>query len=263
MKTSAARQQSAFTMVEILIAIGILGLVIAAIYSSWTAILRASKVGMDAAATAQRARIAVRTLEDSLASAESFQLGQRYYGFLAENGTDASLSFVARLAKSFPRGGKFGDLDVRRVTFSVEPGPDSSSQLVLRQTPLLMDPDSDADERDHPLVLARNVKEFELEFWDTRLNDWVDEWKQTNQLPKAVKVILRLTDNSRSHGIEQITRIVSVAANAVPPGWQLASQQPGAPGTPPVPTPPRGPEFIPPTQPGGLPIINPNLPKTR
>ena len=261
MNPSTVRHRSAFTMVEILIAIGILGLVIAAIYSSWTAILRASKVGMDAAAAAQRARIAVRTLEDSLASAESFQQGQRYYGFVAENGTEASLSFVARLAKSFPRGGKFGDLDVRRVTFSLEPGPDSSSQLVLRQTPLLMEPD--ADEKDHPLVLAKNVKEFEMEFWDTRLNDWVDEWKQTNQLPKAVKVVLRLTDNSRSHGIQQITRSISVAAIAVPPGWQFPMQQPGVggPGTPPQP--PRGPEFIPPTQPGQMPTINPNLPKTR
>jgi hypothetical protein len=102
-----------------LIAIGILALVITAIYSSWTAILRASKVGQDAAASVQRSRIVLRVLEDSLSSAQSFALNPAYYGFVAENGDDASLSFVARLSKSFPER-RFGDLDVRRVTFSVD-----------------------------------------------------------------------------------------------------------------------------------------------
>src|SRR6266581_6360399 len=99
-----------FTLVEILIAIGILGMVLAAIFSSWTAILRASKVGLDAAAAVQRARIVMRTLEDSLLCAQSFGgQNQRYYGFVAENGSEASLSFASRLPESFPRSRKFGD----------------------------------------------------------------------------------------------------------------------------------------------------------
>src|SRR5712672_1464406 len=105
------RPMAAFTLVEILIAIGILGMVLAAIFSSWTAILRASKVGLDAAAAVQRARIVMRTLEDSLLCAQSFGgQNQRYYGFVAERGSDASLSFVSRLPDSFPRNRKFGDL---------------------------------------------------------------------------------------------------------------------------------------------------------
>ena len=159
----------------------------AAIYSSWTAILRASKVGLDAAASVQRSRIAIRMLEDSLGSAQSFAANLPYYYFLAENGNEAALSFVARLDKSFPRSGKFGDFEVRRLTFSVEPAPDGGRQLVLRQMPLLME-EPDADEKQHPIVLARNVKAFEMLFYDTNKNppDWVDEWKEakTNQLPK-------------------------------------------------------------------------------
>src|SRR5438552_9338674 len=93
--------RSAFTLIEILIAIGILGMVLAAIFSSWTSILRASKVGLDAAAAVQRSRIVMRTLEDWLLCAESFVLPQRYYGFLADNGSGASLRFVARLLESF------------------------------------------------------------------------------------------------------------------------------------------------------------------
>ena len=124
-----------------------------------------SKVGLDAAASAQRARITIRVLEDSLGSAQSFAANLPYYYFDAENGDTPVLSFVARLSKSFPRSGKFGDLDVRRVTFSVEAAPDGSRQLVLRQNPLVME--LRRDEKEHPIVLAKNVKGFEMQFWDT------------------------------------------------------------------------------------------------
>jgi len=222
-----SRSRLAFTLVEILIAIGILGMVLTAIYSSWTAILRASKVGLDAAASVQRARIALRTLHESLTSTECFlahmQRHADYYAFLAQNGNEASLSFVARLSKSFPRSGKFGDFDVRRLTFSVEPGPDNGKQLVLRQQPILME--LDKDEKEHPLILAKNVREFQVLFYDQRLGDWIDEWTQTNQVPKSVLVSLKLADNLNSRvAQEEITDVIDIPAIAVQPMWQTPMQ---------------------------------------
>ncbi|HTL56063.1 MAG TPA: type II secretion system protein GspJ [Candidatus Limnocylindrales bacterium] len=217
----------AFTLVEIMIAMGILALVLAAIYSSWTAILRASKVGLDAAAAVQRARIAGRMIEETLGSVESFAANQRYYGFVAENGSEPRLEFVTRLSPSFPRNGKFAGLDVRRVIFSVERG-----ELMLRQKPYLWD-DMDEDEKNYPLVLAKNVREFKTEFWDTRLGDWMDEWKQTNQIPTLVKVTLKLADNPYSTQVgEEVTRVVSIPAVMVAPAWQMPRPFPGAPGVP-------------------------------
>ena len=105
------KRRHGFTLLEMLIAISILTLIVAAIYSSWTAILRASKSAQDATASVQRARIVIRVLEDSLGSTHAFAQNIAYYSFVAENGGEASLSFVARLAKSFPRSGKFGDFD--------------------------------------------------------------------------------------------------------------------------------------------------------
>jgi prepilin-type N-terminal cleavage/methylation domain-containing protein len=246
MKTASSiprRGRAGFTLVEILIAIGILAMVLAAIYSSWTAILRASKVGLDVAATVQRSRIAIRMLEDSLGSAESFGANLPLYYFMAENGSQGALSFVARLSKSFPRSGKFGDLDVRRVTFTVEGGPDGTSQLVLRQSPYMMEPDE--DEKRHPIVLAKNVKAFEMQFYDTNKNppDWVDEWKEakTNQLPKMVMITLRVADSPRNpKSVEEVTRIVSLPSVTVQRAWQIMGGpgqpggigQPGRPGQP-------------------------------
>jgi len=228
-------RRSAFTLVEIMIAIGLLSMVLAAIYSSWTSILRASKTGLEAAASAQRARITIRVLEDSLGSAQSFAANLPYYYFAAENGDSPVLSFVARLSKSFPRSGKFGDLDVRRVTYSIEAGPDGSRQLVLRQNPLIMDPDK--DEKEYPIVLAKHVKGLEMQFWDSNKNpaEWVDEWDgpKTNQLPKMIMLTLKLADNPHSSRItEEITRIINIPAMTVQPVWQTTrgGAQPGTPG---------------------------------
>ncbi len=216
-----------FTLVEILIALSLLGLVVAAIYSSWTAILRATKVGLEAAASVQRARIAVRMLEDSLGSAHAFAANPQYYSFVAENGREASLSFVTRLAKDFPRSGKFGDFDVRRVTFSVESAPDGGQQLVLRQQPLLMEK-MDVDEQEHPIVLAKNVQDFELQFYSGQSRQWLDDWVQTNQLPQLVRVTLRLSDRPYSSLIgQEITRIVNLPSIMVPPVWQVPKGLPG------------------------------------
>ena len=220
----------AFTLIEIMVALFLLGLVVAAVYSSWMAIIRGSKVGLKAAAEVQRSRVAMRTLEDALTCARSFTADYEYYGFIAENGTDASLSFVARLPESFPRSGKFGDLAVRRVTFSLEQGLDSQRELVLRQNPLLMD--LDVDEQEHPVVLAKDVKKFEMEFWDGRSQDWLDEWTQTNQLPQMVKLTLQFGGAATKAGSE-LTRVVALPSMAVAPVLQVPGMPPRpAPGLP-------------------------------
>ena len=105
----------AFTLLEIMLAIAIFGLVMAAIYSSWMLILRATKVGQEAAAQVQRQRVAVRTIEDALTCVQSFQASMQYYSFVVQNGDEPLLSFTARLPDDFPRNGGFGDFNLRRV----------------------------------------------------------------------------------------------------------------------------------------------------
>ena len=236
MKPAGPTRVGAFTLIEIMMAMAIFALVLTAIYAIWTLILKSSKLGMAAAAQVQRERISVRVIEDALISTRSFAADLQHYGFIAENGDEATLSFVARLPKSFPRSGKFGDFDVRRVTFSVESRLGAGRELVLRQNPILMD--VDVDEKEHPLVLAKGVNKLRFEFWDVRLNDWVDDWTQTNQLPKLVKVTVQFAEpnqqGSYSQRKEEVTRIIALPAITVPANWQM----PGVPGRPPPPPPP-------------------------
>jgi type II secretion system protein J len=233
MKMNVSLARRAFTLVEILMAMAIFGMVLTAVYATWTALLRGSRAGLSAAAQVQRERVAIQTIEQALTSARSFTLDMQHYGFMAENGSEALLSFVARLPKSFPRGGRFGEFDVRRVAFSLEDGPDSQPQLVLRQCPLLME--FDQDEKEHPLVLAKHVTELKFDCWDPRLNDWTDTWENTNQLPKLVRVTLQMAPPSQrtgaSHQVDEVTRVIALPSVAVPANWQRPNPQrpPGAP----------------------------------
>jgi prepilin-type N-terminal cleavage/methylation domain-containing protein len=219
------RHGSAFTLVEILIAMAIFSVVIAAIYSTWTLILRATQVGQNAAAQAQRQRIALRTIEDSLTCIQSFQASMKYYVFtnLAVSSGQSELSFTARLPDVFPRNGKFGGFNLRRLTFGVEPGGGSEKDLVLRQSPVLMD--MDADERQTPLVLARNVEKFTVECWNTNAMDWVSEWDDTNSIPAVVRISLGLGGNLGSgHAAPEraVVRVVAIPSSTLPSGLQTS-----------------------------------------
>src|SRR5664280_434933 len=96
MKLRFSNRRRAVALIEIMVAIAVFMMVIAAIYSTWALVMRATQVGTDAAAQAQRQRIALRTIEDSLMCLQSFQASQKYYSFIVENGEAPVLSFASR-----------------------------------------------------------------------------------------------------------------------------------------------------------------------
>jgi prepilin-type N-terminal cleavage/methylation domain-containing protein len=246
MKFPRPAGQSAFTLVEIMVAMAIFAAVMTAIYSSWTAILRGTKTGREAAAEAQRSRVAVRALENSLVSLQMFQANINYYYFLADTSGDfASLSFVAWLPKSFPRSGDFGDQVVRRLNFTVERGANTEHVLVLRQNPILFDPS--VDEEENPLILARNVKLFTLEFWGPRSKDWEPEWLYTNQLPKLIRFTLGFGQPKQKALAPEdlVTRVVTLSVLPVPTGLQTGGAAQAAQG--------RNPGINPGNNPAGVP----------
>ena len=176
-----------FTLIEIMIAIGIFSMVLAAIYSSWTAILRASKTGLEVAASVQRMRIAVRMLEDSLGSAQSFAANLPYYYLPGGEWESGHAELRGAPVPNLP-----AQRQVRRpgrpaAHLQHSSGGRMARQLVLRQMPSVME-EPDADEKENPIVLVKNVKSFEMQFLDANKNppEWVEEWTEakTNQLPQ-------------------------------------------------------------------------------
>jgi prepilin-type N-terminal cleavage/methylation domain-containing protein len=223
-----------FTIIEVMLAIGIFSMILLAIYSVWTGILKASKAARTAADNAQRARISMRALQDALTTAQMFtanmppQNPDAYYSFLADTSGDyGSLSFVAHLPATFPGVGRFGDNVVRRVTFTIEQDKAGGLDLVMRQAPVMYA--ANPDYEPYSLVLAKDVQSFGFEFWgqkDPVRNplawDWVDEWKSTNSLPSLVRVWLALGKTAqRGQAQDVVVNVIALPATAVPPDWQM------------------------------------------
>ena len=240
-----------------MIAFAIFGILVAAVYSTWTLIIRSKQVANDAAARAQRQRIAIRTLEDSISCVQCYQASLPYYSFVVQNGDQPMLSFVARVPAIFPRNSRFGDFNLRRLTFTLQPDKDGEKDLVLRQNPIFMDIDS--DEQAYPLVLARNLQEFVVECWDTNQMVWVGEWLDTNSIPPLLRVSLVSGGGNGSQGSGVITRLIAVPSMMLPSALQ--NQRAGAGGgginiNPGAGTPGGKPEGGPTTRPGGTGGVN-------
>ena len=235
-----ASRQRGFTLVEILVALAILGMIISAIYATWILILRSSAMAQLVAARAQRERIAVRTVEDALICSQSFQASMKYYSFIVINGEEPVLSFTARVPETFPLNGKFGDINLRRLSFTLEQGTgeEHGKNLVLRQNPILKD-----RKEDDMTVLARGVKTFGVDCWDTNKLDWVEQWENTNAIPPVVRIRLQLDGDANSADATALTvvRLVAMPCEMMPANIQMPNGGgPGGPGMP-----------------GGLPPLNP------
>lgn len=178
-----------FTILELMLAIGIFMMILTAIYMTWIAILRGTKAGLQAAAEVQRSRVALRALEDAFSSAEFFHANVNRYLFFADTSGDmAAVSIAARLPAAFPGVGQYGDQVVRRVSFYTEPGKDGTENLMMTQAPILAV--TNAANPAYCITLARDVTAFKLAFFDPLKGEWLDEWKYTNRLPRMVQIAL-------------------------------------------------------------------------
>jgi len=92
---------------------------------------------------------------------------------------------------------------------------------VLRQNPILMD--MDEDEQKDPLTLARNVKTFSIECWDTNQLEWVKDWDNTNSIPPMLRVGLVLGGNTEAGGAApelKVVRAFSMPSEMMPAAVQ-------------------------------------------
>jgi len=172
-----------------MIAMAIFAMVLTAIYACWMAILKGSRSGLKAAEEVQRARIAVRALENAFLTTEMFAGNMKYYLFLADTSGDmAAVTLTARLPDDFlgVKQSKFLEQKVRRVSFYTQPGKNGLHELIMTQSPILIYTNDTVDL--YSITLARDVSLFRLSFYDEQKNEWVDEWKDANQLAKTNKL---------------------------------------------------------------------------
>lgn len=194
------RSGAGFTVIELLVALAITGLVVAAGHAGLTALIDASARARAAREPVHAGAAARAMLADWLNAASLLDGNGSFWGTHRRDGIERidRLSFTIADGGPLRRGPQRVDLWVDRDLFTVSEG------LLAELTPIRGGPPAPTE----TLSLARSGTGLSLRYLvmlDGR-ERWVDEWQSTTQLPRAVE--LRLTRIGRvrlggaSDGIE-------------------------------------------------------------
>ena len=184
---------AAFTLLEIMLAVGILGLMSLAIFRFVQANMTALRVSSDTAASDSQydgLRNLLTSEWQNLTSVRSkmygepFKLNDRQRDWIRWT-SSAGQGLLTRYAA--------GDYT---VTLRLQPANDKDDRLDLG---FLRKPnkDSDVGEGDETWVpLIKNVSSLQISYFNPNLNTWIDRWSNTSQMPWLVKVTVGRTDSS-------------------------------------------------------------------
>jgi prepilin-type N-terminal cleavage/methylation domain-containing protein len=183
--TSAASKKRGFTLLEITLAVAILGMMSLAIFRFVQTNLTALRVSSDASAAEAQydgMRDLLTAEWQSLSpkragmKGEPFKLNDRQRDEISWN-CSAGPGLLTRYAT--------GDFT---VSLRLTPENSKSERLDLG---LLRKRQEDSDIGEKPeswVPLIKNVNTLEIRYFDPRMNTWIDRWTNATQLPRLIKV---------------------------------------------------------------------------
>ena len=257
-------KQAAFTLVEAVVAVGILSLVLVSIYGTIFSVMDSTKAGTDAVIEVQRQRIALQTIEDALSGLICYldenNNPKQPYDFVTntEDFDYQSISFVSRVPPDFLGNNLFGSERLRRITFQVEDDESGGRSLIMYQTSIL-DPimetagnnqstasgliDTQLIPDTQRWVIGPGLDLFGLSFWSTAENAWIFHWVEPDapNPPTRIKVELAYTrdDGLETQSFETQKREVALFSKIIDYKTQMPPL-PAAKNKPTSPRPPRG-----------------------
>lgn len=212
-------KQTGFTLIEVLISIAILAFIMVAVWSSTSQSLDAKDRIEKRDGIFQEGRVSLRKLSDDLemaflikdpraraaeavaagvaASTEVATRPRPISFFIAEDrGERDELRFTTLSHLRLFKNAK--ESEQSKVSYAVAQSPEDPNVLNLVRTyyPWLDDKDT---VEGTSYVVAENVREFNVEYYDTRKQEWVRSWNTMqldwkDRLPRAVRVTLAFPD---------------------------------------------------------------------
>ena len=192
------RNTQGFTLLEILIAIAIFGMVIGLAYSSYNATFTITNSAEEHTETYAKARISMERIMDDL---ESFYVGKEMFfkgkseSFGIGNGDSLEFTSTAHI-QLHPGDVSTGPVIIR---YRVEEDQNSDSLLLYRsESPLLK---QDTEDKDNPgLLLCDNLSQVIFSYHDKdgqEQENWGDEDDTADDasLPSLINISLRFNDN--------------------------------------------------------------------
>lgn len=192
------RRQAGFTLVELLLAVTLMGLLLALAYGGLSAASRASQSGQEVLADSSRLRVTHQFIRKqmNLMLPLSF-VGEGSEGGDAEDlvrfeGSTGRITYVGPMPGYLARGGP----QVQQLAFV--DGPDGL-ELQFSHAPLLgYEPDALLDRE--PVVLLSELQdggfEFLLEDEEAESREWVSVWDEPALMPKAVRLDVQFGEDT-------------------------------------------------------------------
>jgi general secretion pathway protein J len=176
-----ATVQEGFTLVEVLVAVTLLGTVAAMVFASLLTTTQTVEAGREHATREQTVRKILRLM------AEEIALSNRTitYPWVGVNGTQDgqpsdTLAFLAVSQELITVTTTAKESDTVRVVYTRE--RDRLIRFVRKNLYTLTDTNESVDQ----MELADNVLAFNIRYYDEQNRVWLDEWPIANKLPKAV-----------------------------------------------------------------------------
>jgi general secretion pathway protein J len=196
---TARRSRRGLTLIEIVVALGILAMIGGISFSTLATTMGVREALEDAGNADRIARTALSRIGRELELAymtKNVTAVQTYRTvFVGKDEDDTDILWFSTLAhRRKYRNSR--ECDQGEVTLFTEPDPDRDSLLVLyhREGPRIdHEPDKDGVIR----PLARGVSRFDLQYLDPTTGEWKVEWdtqgsETPNRLPRAVQIVLSI-----------------------------------------------------------------------
>ncbi|MGC4097147.1 MAG: type II secretion system protein GspJ [Nitrospira sp.] len=173
--------QAGFTLVEILIAVALLGMIGAMVFGSLVMTMKAVEAGRDHAAKEQAIRRILRLMNDEI----SLSKRNTQYPWVGTNGTQDGqpadiLAFLAMSQTLNTSTSK--ESESVRVVYTRE--RDRLIRFVRRNLYTL----TDTQESVEQMELADRVQAFNIRYYDDQNRIWMDEWPSVQKMPKALLI---------------------------------------------------------------------------
>ncbi|OGW15008.1 MAG: hypothetical protein A3G93_14830 [Nitrospinae bacterium RIFCSPLOWO2_12_FULL_45_22] len=188
-----------FTLMELLVAMSLLGLVFAIVFQAFSIGIKTWEKGEATQAEYQRLRAALSLIADQISSA--YPLGSKGEAGegpqIAFEGKETSLGFVT----SLPLSPKFkGGLSFTTYYLKADPTTGNKALRALEKSVLTKGFFEEKKRKDikddEALELLSGITEFSFEYYSTKDSDqeWKKEWEGTKEggLPRAVRIKMKL-----------------------------------------------------------------------
>jgi type II secretion system protein J len=191
-----------FTLLELLIAMTMMTIIAASLYTSMSIGFKARESAERVVEKGRSAGIAVETIKNMVASAmvPSGILAGSFVGEDDENDGGYPADTLTFYTADYNPGEAEVACDIEKVEISMSARKNTNERVIVRKvttnllSPTTLDPDEE--------ILCGNVRSMNLQYYDG--SDWQDDWASSendNSLPRAVKITIVLENTEDAAGV--------------------------------------------------------------